>query len=111
MSLNAAHVTTMVFSDETSKAVKEMRRVVEASGEKIVKEYDNQIHTTNGKYVARRWSESCRGYRYQNVYIDHVLKHTEANDHIMMKLFPPHYYKDTFEKEEDYSWRDHVHYF
>jgi hypothetical protein len=111
LSLNAIHTNIMVFSPSIQRAIHKMNELAETLNEEIVRRTKDSIETKSGKKIlARRWSDSCRGYRYQDVYVDYSLKYEEAMDHIIAKLVPPHYYSDV-KADENYRWQDHVHYF
>jgi len=115
MSLNAIHVHTMVFSNDKKKAKKKIIQLIEESDEDIIQENRDTVRTTKRSYTAHSFSESARGYRFMEVFIDTDLKTTknfqEVFHHIVWaKLVPPHYYKNV-ERDESYNWRNHVHYF
>lgn len=115
MSLNAIHVHTMLFSNDKRKAKEKVMQLIKESGEEIVREYPDTVMTSNKRYTIRPLLDNARGYRYMEVYIDEELKSKENfkelfSNIIAAKLVPPHYYKDV-EKDEEYNWEDHIHYF
>lgn len=111
MSLNAIHRSVMIFSNSQEKAENKLNELSKTLGEEIVMRKKDFIKTPTKTIQARWFGESCRGYRYQEVYIDNELKYVEdAVNSILVKLVPAHYYIGV-EKNENYNWREHVHYF
>ena len=111
MSLNAMHRSVMIFSDTQAKAEAKLEEIISEIEDEIVYRRKDFVETKSKKYEAKKCSDYCRGYRYQEVFIDETLrKNQDTIDWILMKLVPPHYYKNV-ERDESYSWRDHVHYF
>ncbi|OMD66891.1 hypothetical protein [Paenibacillus odorifer] len=111
MSLNAIHCSTIIFSDTQTKAEDKMKELVSSlPSSDILLTTNNYVKTKIGTFHALKYSKGCRGYRYQNVYIDKILAlDLEATDLIMMKLVSPNYYGET--QATEYSLKEHVHYF
>ncbi len=111
MSLNAAHRSIMIYSDSQVKAEEKLNEIIESLNEEILIRKKDFVKTPTKTMQARWFSEYCRGYRYQEVYVDQSLKNNrDYMDLIIAKLVPPHYYNGV-EYDENYNWRDHVHYF
>lgn len=110
-SLNAIHFNTMIYSDDLLRAQSKMNELISLLPEKMnFKRTEDYAKTTIGTFRARKYSENCRGYRYQNVYIDKsLLREPEIINLIIMKLRPPGYYGEI--QDESYNWEDHVYYF
>ena len=102
---------TMIYSNDQSKAEDKMNELISFLPEKsfIKRERDN-AKTVIGTFMARKFSEGCRGYRYQEVYIDKTLWENPSDvSLIIMKLMP--YRDDTGEPESNYNWNEHVHFY
>ncbi|PIH59098.1 hypothetical protein [Paenibacillus sp. LK1] len=110
MSMNATHVSTMIFSDDQSKAEAKMNELVRFLPEiSIVKRENDRIKTTVGTFKAKKYFEGCRGYRYQEVYIDKSLSVvSDAVNYILTMLRSPDFYG---EHDDSYNWKEHVHFF
>ncbi|MBD8839397.1 hypothetical protein IFU39_16415 [Paenibacillus sp. CFBP 13594] len=111
MSMNATHVNTMIFSDDQLKAEAKMNELVSFLPERsIIKRTKDHVKTTIGTYRAKKYTEGCRGYRYQTVYIDKSLSvSSDVVNSILMKLRSPDFYGEP--KNDNYNWKDHVHFF
>ncbi|WP_440110166.1 hypothetical protein [Paenibacillus sp. QZ-Y1] len=111
MSMNATHVNTMIFSDEQLKAEAKMNELVSFLPERsIIERGNNHIKTTIGTYRAKKYSEGCRGYRYQIVYIDKSLSViSDVVNSILIKLRSPDLYGEP--QNDNYNWKDHVYFF
>ena len=113
MSLNAIHINVMVYSTSSKKAFEYMKKLVDSTGEDIVRENKTlgEIDTDKKRYQAMFASDGARGYRYTEVHVDRSLADTDVfHNVIIAKLVPFHYYAGK-ERDENYNWRDHVHYF
>ncbi|QJI52397.1 hypothetical protein [Psychrobacillus phage Perkons] len=113
MSLNAININVMVFSDTSEKAYEYMEKLVDDTGEIIISknERNRLIVTETKRYQATYASPHARGYRYTEVHVDRCLAGTDIfHELILTKLVPPHYYLGA-ECDDEYNWRDHVHYF
>lgn len=111
MSLNAIHINTMVYSDVQLNAEKKMNELISFLPDKsIFKRTKDYAKTTIGTFQARKYSEYCRGYRYENVYIDKSLsREPEIINLIILKISPTKYDGET--QDYNYKWKDHVYYF
>ncbi|MFS0855226.1 hypothetical protein [Paenibacillus taichungensis] len=94
MSMNATYVNTMIFSDDQLKAEEKMNELVSFLPERsIIKRTKDHVKTTIGTYRAKKYTEGCRGYRYQTVYIDKSLSVvSDVINSILVKIMPPAYY-------------------
>lgn len=110
MSLNAMHRSVMVFSDTSEKAEEQLAKIIKELDEDILIQRKDFVKTKNNTYQARAFNDSCRGYRYKEVYVDACYKNTEEFSLILAKLVPPHYYIN-HSYDESYNWRDNIHYF
>lgn len=99
----------MIFSDSQEKAEQKLNELISELDEDILKRTKDYVKTSTKTFQARRYSDNCRGYRYQKVYIDNSLD-SDSLDGIFAKLVPPHYYNNV-ERDENYNWKEHVHYF
>ncbi|QDX94348.1 hypothetical protein EEL30_19915 [Brevibacillus laterosporus] len=110
MSLNASHINTMIFSDEQEKAEAKLNELITGINEDIVFRRKDLVKTQTKTIQARKFSLQCRSYRYREVYVDLALRYHEDFKLIFMYLVPPHYYRSE-ERDDNYNWRDHVHWF
>lgn len=100
----------MIYSDKLGKAQMKLEKLISESGESIVKRTQQYAETETKKYSAYRYLQSCRGHRYQEVYIDEALKKDqETIEWITMKLRP--YQHLSFEERLQDDCRDHIHFF
>ncbi|WP_091014424.1 hypothetical protein [Paenibacillus amylolyticus] len=110
MSMNATHVSKMIFSDDQLKAESKMNELIRYLPEKtIIRRKKDYVKTVIGTYQAKKYSDNCRGFRYQEVYIDKTLWNSASDvAAIMMKLVPPY---ENLTVSDNYKWKDHVHFF
>ncbi|MCP1185013.1 hypothetical protein [Paenibacillus sp. 1781tsa1] len=102
---------TMIYSNDQSKAEDKMNELISFLSKKsfIKRERDN-VKTVIGTFMARKFSERCRGYRYQEAYIDKTLWEDPSDIALIIaKLVPLR--DDEGEVDNSYSWKDHVHFF
>ncbi|PYE51549.1 hypothetical protein HUB98_05945 [Paenibacillus barcinonensis] len=109
--MNATHVSTMIFSDDQLKAESKMNELIRYLPEKtIIRRKKDYVKTVLGTYQAKKYSDNCRGLRYQEVYIDKTLWDNAYDvSVIIMKLRPPCF--DERNTSEKYNWKDYVHFF
>lgn len=110
MSLNAQHRSVMIFSDSQEKAELKLIELMNEIDEPIIVRKRDYIKTESKTIQAKKWSLGCRGYRYQEVYVDRVLDEQETMIWITMKMVTP---KDPVKDGyvEGWDWREHLQWF
>lgn len=102
--------SVMIYSDSQEKADKQLERVLEDYDEEVIRRHKNIVITSKRTIRARKFSEYCRGFRYNEVYIDKALSSDkEIVGLITMKMIEP--FNDDGTRDSDWHWRDNVHYF
>ncbi|WP_405101695.1 hypothetical protein [Oceanobacillus sp. FSL H7-0719] len=111
ISLNAIHVSTMIYGKTKDQAIEHMNSLVESSGEQIIKGSNDSIVTDKARYKAEILGEHCRGYRYMKMYIAKdllfVKDYSDLFEMSLVKLVSPSYY-NTEMQDDDYNWLEHV---
>ncbi|MDY8021113.1 hypothetical protein [Paenibacillus polymyxa] len=91
----------LIFSTEQLVADEKLEELLNDT--QVVRRTKDVAETETNHYRARRWSENQRACKAHEIYIDTNLNSESVNTSIIPCLIR--------EFDEDWNWREHIHYF